>query len=227
MSNPEKKVLELERFIFFSDAIVAIAITLLALDLKLNVPGDRHLTFWDLLEPWKKYLAFILSFINIAGFWQTHHTIFSYIKKIDGKMLFFNLCWLFLIVILPFTTSLISSHFTDTPAVFLYCMNIFMLSLFQNLLWDYGDNVIWRKKHKDEEPNISEERKRLEVMFNLDMLNGIVAIIVSFISPVLAFILLFFKIPLFIFASFYIAAQKRKGNMGKRSPNKEEADNVP
>src|ERR1700759_1579424 len=101
MADSEKKELGFERFIFFSDAIVAIAITLLALELKIEAPLDHHITFSDLLEPWKKYLAFILSFINIAGFWRTHHLSFSYIKKIDEKMLVMNLAWLFFIVILP------------------------------------------------------------------------------------------------------------------------------
>ena len=88
MSNLEKKELELERLIFFSDAIVAIAITILVFGLKVDVPENRHITFTDLIKPWKTYLAFILSFINIAGFWQAHHTIFSYIKKADRRMLF-------------------------------------------------------------------------------------------------------------------------------------------
>jgi hypothetical protein len=53
-------------------------------------------------------------------------------------------------------------------------------------------------------------------MTNLDMLNGLVAIIVSFINPILAFILLFFKIPVFIFATFYIAGTEKKRNHEKQ-----------
>src|SRR5215813_1974425 len=99
MELSDKKELGFERFIFFSDAIVAIAITLLALDLKLNVPEGHHVTFRDLAEPWEKYLAFVLSFINVAGFWRTHHLSFTYIRKIDERLLLINLAWLFFIVI--------------------------------------------------------------------------------------------------------------------------------
>lgn len=205
MSSSEENGLSLERLILFSDAIVAIAITLLAFSLKLDVPASRHLTFGDLIAPWKQYLAFILSFINIAGFWQVHHTIFAYVKKMDRKMVGLNMGWLFFIIILPFTTSVLSTHFTDSPAIFLYCLNIFLLSVFQNFIWDYGDDSAVART--DEE---GIRIKRLEVMFNLDMLNGIIAVIVSFFAPVVAFILLFFKIPLFVFASFYIASQRRK-----------------
>jgi uncharacterized membrane protein len=62
--------------------------------------------------------------------------------------------------------------------------------------------------------NVPETLKRMQLMFNLDMLNGLVAVIVCLFHPVAAFMLLFFKIPLFIFASFYIAAQHRKAQHG-------------
>ena len=133
-----EKEISFERVLFFSDAIVAIAITLLALDLKLNVSEGHQLTFKDLLLPWQNYLAFILSFINIAGFWRTHHDFFIFINKLDERMLFYNICWLFFIVTLPFATSVLSSHFGDAPAVFLYSLNVFLLSVFQNSIWDYA-----------------------------------------------------------------------------------------
>jgi uncharacterized membrane protein len=61
-----KKEVAFERVIFFSDAIAAIAITLLALDLRLEIPPDHHITFSDLLTPWRNYLSFffpILAFV--------------------------------------------------------------------------------------------------------------------------------------------------------------------
>ncbi|MEI9917463.1 MAG: TMEM175 family protein [Bacteroidota bacterium] len=89
-----------DRVLLFTDAIVAIAITLLALDLRLELPEEHELTFHDLLEPWRNYIAFTLSFINIAGFWQNHHYIFGSVKKLDERLMAFNTAWLFLIVTL-------------------------------------------------------------------------------------------------------------------------------
>jgi len=138
----------------FSDAIVAIAITLLALDLKLEISPDHRVSFSDLLLPWRNYLAFILSFINIAGFWRTHHNAFVYIYKMDDRLMFLNICWLFLMVTLPFATTLISAHFAETPLIFLHSMNVFGLAIFQNSIWDYGDarNYIDKKNS----PKLSE-----------------------------------------------------------------------
>src|SRR6185436_2519997 len=94
-SDAKRKEIPFERVLFFSDAIVAIAITLLALDLKLELPEDHHLTLSDLLLPWKNYLAFFLSFINIASFWRTHHRMYTYIHKMNERTMGYNIGWLF------------------------------------------------------------------------------------------------------------------------------------
>lgn len=203
-----KKEIAFERVLFFSDAIVAIGITLLALDLKLNVPPGRHLVFEDLLLPWQKYLAFFLSFINIAGFWRIHHDFFIYIKKMDEKIMALNIGWLFFIVTLPFSTGLLSTHFGDAPAVLLYSCNVLFLSVFQNFIWDYAgkkDGFI----DTDKLSTSKDLEKRVRIMLNLDMINGAIALVMSFFMPKTAFFLLFFKVPLFIFATIFVAAQRR------------------
>src|ERR1700748_2867625 len=100
-SEQHEKNLELERLVFFSDAVVAIAITLLALELKV-APAGPHLTFADLAAAWHKFAAFFLSFIIIAVFWVNHHRFFFYIKDVDGRTMVYNMCWLLFIVLLPF-----------------------------------------------------------------------------------------------------------------------------
>lgn len=201
-----KKEVAFERVIFFSDAIVAIAITLLALNLKLEIPPDHKVTFSDLLLPWRNYLAFFLSFINIAGFWRTHHNAFVYINKMDDRMMFLNICWLFLIVILPFATTLVSTHFAQTPVIFLYSIIVFGLAVFQNTIWDYADN----KNYVDKEKLPQILRNRFRLTFNLDMINSLVCVILSFFRPTLAFIFLFFKLPMFLFAAFYLTGKRKQ-----------------
>ena len=201
-----KKEVAFERVIFFSDAIVAIAITLLALNLKLEIPPDHKVTFSDLLLPWRNYLAFFLSFINIACFWRTHHNAFVYINKMDDRMMFLNICWLFLIVILPFATTLVSTHFAQTPVIFLYSIIVFGLAVFQNTIWDYADN----KNYVDKEKLPQILRNRFRLTFNLDMINSLVCVILSFFRPTLAFIFLFFKLPMFLFAAFYLTGKRKQ-----------------
>lgn len=193
--------------LFFSDAVVAIAITLLALELKLDVPYGHHISFRDLLQPWHIYLAFVLSFINVATFWRRHHDFFIYIHKMDEWMMALNTTWLFCIILLPFTTSLLSAHFGDPPTIFLYSTNVFILSILQNLIWDYADR---KRQFVNEERLDDEYRSRIRLMLNLDMLNGLIAVIVSFYYPRAAFFLLFFKLPIFVIAPFYFGRERRR-----------------
>jgi uncharacterized membrane protein len=212
MRQYAKKEIAFERVLFFSDAVVAIAITLLAFNLKLNVPPEHHITFTDLLSPWQQYLAFILSFLNIAILWRTHHDFFIYIHKMNDRIMALNICWLFLIITLPFATSLLSTHFGDTPAMLLYTGDIFLLSICQNYIWDYAylqEDYIDHEKLKE----FPEMDKRFRLMLNLDMLNGLIAVIVAFFMPKTAFFLLFFRVPIIIFSAFYIARQRRLGKI--------------
>lgn len=191
----ENKELELERLVFFSDAIIAIAITLLALELKLNHITSQHLTFNDLLNNWQKFLAFFLSFFNIALFWKIHHQFFRFIKAIDETLLWYNVGWLLSIVLLPFSTSLISSYFFDTPAMFVYCLNIFFITLFQNQIWDYVEK---RETYLKEEAN-SKTVSYYHVSCNVAMLNSLAAIFFSFLNPLIAFIIILLRFPMIVF----------------------------
>ncbi len=201
----EEKNLQLDRLVFFSDAVVAIAITLLALDIKINQTENGHLHFADIGNQWHVFLAFSLSFFNIANFWKTHHSFFIYIKKIDDRLLWFNLLWLLFIVVLPFSTSLVSNFFFDTAAIFVYSANTLLIAVFQNMIWDYASD----HKFLNGEKTSREFETRIRAFCNLDMINGIVAIIISFFSPLIAFIALFTKLPMIVAATIYYRRIKK------------------
>jgi Endosomal/lysosomal potassium channel TMEM175 len=77
----KEKNLPLERLVFFSDAAVAIAITLLALDLRIEPTKDRHLHFADIFSQGQHFAAFILSFLMIAIF---QNMIWDYVALRKG-----------------------------------------------------------------------------------------------------------------------------------------------
>lgn len=207
----EEKNLQLERTVFFCDAVVAIAITILALEIKIE-HKEGHLEFADITSQWKIFAAFLLSFINIASFWKTHHTFFSHIKKVDEKLVWYNIAWLFFIVLLPFSTSLVGYFLFDTSAIFTYSLNSFLIAIFQNLIWDYvSDRPTFLKEESLDETTNSQIR----LYCNLDMLNGIIAIIVSFFSPIIAFVLLFTKLPMIFGVNFFF--RKNRNRMNKRN----------
>lgn len=90
-ATSEQDRLGLERLIFFSDAVFAIAITLLALEIRLpasqgTLTNDQLLQ--DLLALWPKYFSYVLSFLVIGGFWMGHHQKFRLILHEAGSPLF-------------------------------------------------------------------------------------------------------------------------------------------
>ncbi|MCA2228560.1 TMEM175 family protein [Nonomuraea aurantiaca] len=99
-----------DRVIFFSDAVIAIALTLLALELP--VPEGRteseiwH-SFLDLLSP--DYLIFVISFVVAARLWYSHQQFFRYVHRVDARLTVLNLSWLLMIVLLPFATRVLGA----------------------------------------------------------------------------------------------------------------------
>jgi uncharacterized membrane protein len=147
-------------------------------------------------ENWQKFAAFLLSFVSIAIFWKKHHEFFRFIKSVDDKLFWYNLGWLLFIALLPFTTSLISSYFSDTPAMFLYCLNTFLITLLQNQIWDY---VAEKPGFTKEELNLKTNHEN-KVVCNVAMLNGLLAIVASLLSPIIAFIILLLRFPMIMLA---------------------------
>lgn len=98
-----------ERLTFFSDAVVAIAITLLAIDLP--VPeGDTASQFWlSVRHNDGHYAAFLISFAAIAVARGSHHDLFQYAKRIDSRVRMFNTGWLLMIVLIPFAARLLTT----------------------------------------------------------------------------------------------------------------------
>jgi uncharacterized membrane protein len=106
-----------DRLIFFSDAVTAIAITLLALDLP--VPeGDTVSAFWSSVHQNDgHYLAFLVSFITIAAAWSDHHDAFRHIRRADPRLRNLNMIWLLMIILMPSATKLLTGNTNDTLTV--------------------------------------------------------------------------------------------------------------
>lgn len=104
----EVRTLAAERLTFFADAVIAIAITLLALDLP--VPhGATNAQLWhDVLAHRDEYLAFAISFLVISAHWRSHHGIFRYVTYLDGRLTGLTMGWLFFQVVTPFATRVIT-----------------------------------------------------------------------------------------------------------------------
>ena len=118
--NPERP-LDLERLVFFSDAVIAIAITLLVIDL--SVP-DELTTDAELrsalaaLGP--NFFSFVLSFAVIGLWWSSHHRLVRVMEHSHAAFVVLNFVLLGSIVFLPFASGILGHHGDLTTAVLLY-----------------------------------------------------------------------------------------------------------
>lgn len=146
--HASKAEFQLERILFFSDAIFAIAITLLVIELKVpELPGSAtNADFWAAmggLSP--QIFGFLLSFFIIAMFWFVHHNMFGYVVRYTGKLIWLNLLFMLTIVTMPYTTAMYS-EFSNAEQLHLsgpyafYAGNIVAAGLLNYLLWRYTGN---------------------------------------------------------------------------------------
>ncbi|MDX6273503.1 MAG: potassium channel family protein [Frankiales bacterium] len=96
----------------FSDAVVAILLTIMVLELK--VP---HEAGWDALQPlWPVFSSYVLSFVNLGIYWNNHHHLLQASERVNGRVLWANLHLLFWLSLFPFTTGWMGeNHFARTP----------------------------------------------------------------------------------------------------------------
>ncbi|TKK73635.1 DUF1211 domain-containing protein [Kribbella jiaozuonensis] len=126
-----------DRLVLFTDAVVAIAITLLVLPLVDLVPevraegGDAVSVVTD---HWQEIFTFLLSFVVIANFWLGHHRLFEHVRAYNSAMIRLNLLWLLTIVVLPFPTEIIGAFPSNRFTAGFYTGTILALSICQSAI---------------------------------------------------------------------------------------------
>jgi len=113
----------LDRLMLFTDAIAAIAITLLILPLVDAVPtgnGPQQSVADFLADHNGQIEGFVLSFLVIARLWRVHHAIFQHVRAYNSAFITTNFAWTFTIVVLPFPTAIIAEGPNDRLGTAIY-----------------------------------------------------------------------------------------------------------
>lgn len=170
MSN--KTEFQIERIVFFSDAVFAIAITLLVIEIHAPVFGPEitaRAAFDEFIHLIPEIMAVLISFTLISLNWRRHHQLFGILTNYNGRLITLNFLSLVAIIFLPFSTAFLSKNYQRfwlDPLVLpfvVYSFNNLACAFFNYLLFRYALNP----KNELYTPSdaVNAERLKLEVLF--------------------------------------------------------------
>ena len=124
-----------------TDGVFAVAMTLLVLDIKvpeLQPPLDISQLPGRLLALWPKFLSYTISFVILGVYWVGHHIQLSYIRRVDRPLLWINLLFLLWVVLVPFSTALLSEYPKAQIAITIYGLNLIAIGVTLAVHWWYA-----------------------------------------------------------------------------------------
>jgi uncharacterized membrane protein len=219
---------EPSRVELFSDAVFAIAITLLVLDLIqiLHTKSETDL-ITTCLHHWQSFLAFFIGFTTILVCWVNHHVAFEFIHKVDTKFLWVNGFLLFVVTLTPFPTAILAEYLQkeSTIAVAVFGFNYILISIAA-----YGICAYAYKHHlvtEEDRPYFHSYKS----IYRYGIYYTTAAFLICFISPWISMVLYvvlfaFFAAPRELTARLEKMKRRKRRKLKTRKPEPEVATNA-
>lgn len=182
-------VRDLVRLEALSDAIIAIAITLLVIDLHVPELDGEGLDAGSLLRElahfWPNYLGYVLTFALLGIIWVNHHNLLRYVARTNHTLNLFNLAFLFWVALAPFPTALLARYLgtdAERAVVLIYAAWTLIASVAFWLVWGYGS----RQPDLLREDTPPQLVRAINTSFLLGSLVYAVAVLVAWWAPWIA-----------------------------------------
>lgn len=169
----------------FSDGVMAVAITLLALNLVLPGPGHGAL-LEQLKHSWPFFMAYLVSFFTIGNIWVNHHALIRTVAVVDRTLLFLNLLLLFFVVAIPFATATMAEYLGTGGTDSKVAMAIYAL-VFLGMGLSFSGMVEWTLHEGRRHQEVPKEAIRVirwRIFFGTSVY--ILAVVMALISPPIA-----------------------------------------
>lgn len=131
----------LERLVFFSDAVFAIAITLLVLEIRLPVlpaeASDGEIGR-ALVHVIPKIIGFVVSFLVVGAYWEGHHRTLALVERVDRALVWRNLLLLLTVSFISFPTALFSEHPSRAVPLRFYALSLAAVGICMILVWRHA-----------------------------------------------------------------------------------------
>lgn len=174
--------LEIERLVFFSDAVIAIAITLLAISISLPANVTPESLPRDILNLIPQFGIYALSFLIVGNYWVIHHRVFRNIKRYDTPLIWINTVFLLCVAFLPVPSRIFGLYPTEAAAIIFFDVCLIITGLVQYGIWWYATD-----HHRLIDPNFSPALIRWgKVRSLIPPAVQVLSIALAFFSPILA-----------------------------------------
>ncbi|MCN0180252.1 TMEM175 family protein [Salinispora arenicola] len=179
----------------FSDAVIAVALTLMAVELlqfgRTEAPDEDLVS--KLENEWRAFLAYVITFAIVGQIWLTHHNSWRYVIRVDQMLLVLNLVMLMFVAAIPFTANQLSDHLRGSAvdqqiSAAIYVGAVLGEALFFNLAWWWAR---WRGLlTPDLDPRLAELVSRRYLLRPLLYLGAFAIVFINPILSLLAYLLL-------------------------------------
>jgi uncharacterized membrane protein len=200
-------ILPADRLTAFADGVFAIAITLLVLELP--VPQVTEDLLSALFKEWPSFLAYIISFVFIGGFWIAHSAITRLTEREDGVTFRLTLVMLFFISLMPFSTKLMATHLNGPTAnisVLIYGLDLLITSFMLERIMHYltrRPELLVDSQAEEELRVMTRQRRRFGIVM------GLIGVLLALVLPAVAVAIYTFVAVYFILRPLFIERSVR------------------
>jgi uncharacterized membrane protein len=165
----------------FSDGVFAVAITLLALDLRVDGPGHGTLAY-QLGQRWPVFAAYVVSFFVIGIVWVNHHALFTSFARVDRTLMFLNLGLLLWIAAIPFGTSTMATYLRSGGGDAHLAAALYS-GVLEGMSLSFASIFVWSLRSQNRTVPLPPSAKRAAIMrFTIGALFYVIAIGIAFVS---------------------------------------------
>ena len=167
----EENFLETDRLEAFYDAIIAIIVTVLVLELP--QPATASLaSIWALKT---SYFAYLISFLVCANLWQYHHIIYNHVNRINRNIIWQNILLMFVFSLIPYLTIFVANHPNEFIPQALYGLDFIIVDI---ILYFMAKSLLKvNKENEDYLKNALNFKEALYIPFVIFIIGFIIAIL--------------------------------------------------
>jgi uncharacterized membrane protein len=201
-TKPTIRGFSIDRLLMFGDAVFAIAITLLAIDIRVPQLAENLIASQlnnEIIGLAPKLISFTLTFYIIGSYWVSYHRTFHLIKSYNRGLISFDLLFLMFIVLLPFPNDLIGKYPTQQISVIIYAVLLSATGISLCLLWIYAS-----RRYRLIDSTLRQDFiKHLTLRLFVSPIIFLISIPFSFFNPIYSIVIWFFAVPV----GFYVESK--------------------